>query len=123
LACAVIIKLTRRREGDIGYIEIKSGKDKLEVFKALFFIYQILRNNCFPQCHLQLIIELRKAVSLSQIFFPKVGFFAVFWKREAAKLLWATFVTRRPCQVLTSRFQPVFGADIFVLIRIMDPYH
>jgi hypothetical protein len=59
------------------------------------------------------IVGLRKAVLLSQIFFPKLEFSRSFWKRGAAQLLWATFVTRRPCQVHTSRFQPVFWNDWF----------
>jgi hypothetical protein len=39
LAYAVKIKLTRRREGEIGYREIKSGKDKWEVLKVIFFFF------------------------------------------------------------------------------------
>ncbi len=82
----------------------------------------MLRNNYFPLCHLQFIIELRKAVTLSQIFFPKLDFSRSFLKEQQSctgRLLWHGGHAKFSHQ----GFNRCFGTDIFVLIRIMDPYH
>jgi hypothetical protein len=54
---------------------------------VLFFIYQMLRNSA--TC--SFIVELRKAVSLSQIFCPKWGFSRNFWKKRSSKAAMGDF--------------------------------
>jgi hypothetical protein len=84
MARAVINKLNRKREGGIGKAVIWRVRDWRRGFGStvLCFISFNKESVRFHSVTCSCIVELRKAVTLSWIFFSKLGFLLIFWREE-----------------------------------------